>query len=110
MLKYLFQNFTTAGIPKGPGSLGKSKTILAHNWLKIFVNCQKADSFKIPVILNLVKCKGLKRNIMKSTDWEVIKAAKETGIPDPGFEISYQFPIKNQDHETGAFTSRNQDP
>ncbi|MCM4157968.1 cysteine hydrolase [Gramella sp. AN32] len=24
---------------------------------------------------------------MKSTDWEVIKAAKEAGIPDPGFEI-----------------------
>lgn len=24
---------------------------------------------------------------MKSTEWEVIKAAKEAGIPDPGFEI-----------------------
>ncbi len=24
---------------------------------------------------------------MKSTDWEVIKAAKEAGIPDPGFKI-----------------------
>ncbi len=24
---------------------------------------------------------------MKSTDWEVIRAAKEAGIPDPGFEI-----------------------
>ena len=25
--------------------------------------------------------------IMKSTDWKVIKAAKDAGIPDPGFEI-----------------------
>lgn len=24
---------------------------------------------------------------MKSNEWKVIKAAKEAGIPDPGFEI-----------------------
>lgn len=30
---------------------------------------------------------------MKSTDWEVIKAAKEAGIPDPGFNIDKETAI-----------------